>query len=346
MPSRERAQTLKGLLGQRDAKDHPEVATLPLPLADAERPLRRQLVEQVLRLDAEGAAIVVADELEMAVADEDVKNLPVAGGDGRDLHCGIHSGKVELAVSHGAYLLSVDYFAFVRPTYLENWPDTLRALTVDQVDLPLTRDEALRLGSNIQELFEMFEQWVAPGQPVADILARLEAAVATFPKGAFIRLGSRSPKDAYLVHAKGNRAFTGQAALDLLTDCSERIADDLLLALTNDYEPHVFARRFVEIPAWAEFRCFMQAGELVGISQYDYRVLHPEVATQAGEIEAAVKTFFPRFRDAAHLDDAVFDVFLEDGQAHLLEVNPFFSFTDPCLYDWAEGFDGRFRYLK
>ena len=243
----------------------------------------------------------------------------------------------------------MDYFDFVRPTYIENWDPRLYGLSIAQVDLPLTRDEALRLGSNIGELGELFERWVEPGRSLTDLEARLDAAVASFPSGAFVRLGSRSPKDSWLVYERGNRSYSGHDALALLTDCSERIADDLLLALDHDYEPHLFVRRFVEIPPWAEFRCFMQQRQLVGISQYDYRVRHAEIAVQAVEIEAALGDFFPCFRDASHLDDAVYDVFLDptaETGVRLLELNPFFELTDPCLYDWAEDFDRGFRYLS
>jgi hypothetical protein len=46
----------------------------------------------------------------------------------------------------------MDYFEIVKPTYLESWPTELRELSIPQVEIALTLDEAAALGSNISEL--------------------------------------------------------------------------------------------------------------------------------------------------------------------------------------------------
>jgi len=33
-------------------------------------------------------------------------------------------------------------------------------------------------------------------------------------------------------------------------------------------------------------------------------------------------------------------------EVKLLEVNPFFEMTDPCMFAWKDGFDGSFRFNK
>lgn len=256
-----------------------------------------------------------------------------------------------------------DYFDHVRPTYLENWPAELCRLSIAQVDVPLTVIEAAQLGANIMELGEQF---VPAGGTVPDITAireRVQAAVSKFPSGAFVRLGSRSPKDAWIGHRLGFRITADGKPhgdpLRLLLDCSERIADDLLLAIANGYAPHIFVRQWLDFPPWAECRCFIRGRNLVGISQYNY--LHHEVFPEIAEHESLIRwgigLFFERdFRPASHLDDVVMDVICfvrrigneSSIEVKLLEINPFGQFTDPCLFDWRNGgnFDGSFRYHK
>lgn len=243
------------------------------------------------------------------------------------------------------------YFARVSPTYLENWPPALRTLSIAQVDIPLTLDGARALGSHMG----MFGERFTPTPLPIDAIAReLEEAATKFPNGFVPRLGSRSPKDTWRWHKRGPRCATGQEALELLTDESERLCDDLWLALANDYTPHIFLRDWQEIPAWAEFRCFMRGRELVGISQYEHHAIYPEIAEHAQGIVFAMEVFFPRLRKACHVDDIVFDVFVKirrrenisEIEMKLLECNPFFERTDPCLFRWGipDDFDGTFRY--
>ena len=147
--------------------------------------------------------------------------------------------------------------------------------------------------------------------------------------------------------------------LRFMLDCSERIYEDLLLAIHENYPPHIWVRQWAEIPRWSEFRCFMRERKLVGISQYNYidGEVFPEIGRDAGTIRWAIgEQFFPMFRKASHLNDVVFDVWVRvstmrdntrDWSVKLLEINPFFSLTDPCLFKWSgDDFDGSFRFNK
>lgn len=289
----------------------------------------------------------------------------------------------------------LSYWDMARPTYIENWPQALCRLSIAQADVPLSLGEARALGTNIAEFGEGFVP-LTPEQeaqqeravqsctdhanamkalaktlpdlepmPVIDwrpgdisgVRSRVAAAVARFPKGAFVRLGSRSPKDAWSWRGPqpGRILPGGGDPLRYLLDCSERVSDDLQLALANGYAPHVFVREWVDIPAWAEFRCFMRGRRLVGVSQYQPRVAYPEVERERSLITWGVGLFFEHFRAASHLDDVVFDVFVKvrvkhnegDIEVRLLEINPFGEFTDPCLFDHRGGgdFDRTFRYV-
>jgi hypothetical protein len=205
------------------------------------------------------------------------------------------------------------------------------------------------------ELYEMFPKPYL--RDISAIRARIDSAVGRFPKGVFIRLGSRSPKDSWIGHEKGFRCLDGGRAIEVLLGLSERVTDDLLLAIKEKYPPHIFVREWIDIPKWAEFRCFCRGKKLVGVSQYNYLDAHmPEIEENMDSIKWAIELFFDDFRQATHLDDVVFDVFVvkrtsgnaTNWQVKLLEINPFFEHTDPCLFDWrkSEGFDGSFRFVK
>jgi hypothetical protein len=264
----------------------------------------------------------------------------------------------------------MDYFEIVKPTYLESWPTELRELSIPQVEIALTLDEAAALGSNIRELFELFTE--PRGRDISVIRDRVDRAVRQFPNGAFVRLGSRSPKDSWRGIREGFWCWDGEKAISLLTDCSERVAEDLQLAIAAQYEPRIFVREWQDIPPWSEFRCFMRDRQLVGISQYHYlkTKCFPEIEAMAESLRLALSHFFQTFRSACHLDTVIFDVFVlpkervneapvaigaDIWEVKLLEINPFFALTDPCLFRWNKGtsffggdgdFDGSFRFVR
>ena len=203
----------------------------------------------------------------------------------------------------------MDYFDQVLPTYLENWPTALAKLSIRQAGLTISVDEAEALGTNMVELFECFEQpWA---RDISSIRERLAGLLTKFPEGPFVRLGSRSPKDALYQKHKGLRVDNADDALSLLLGASERIMDDLLLAIAKNYSPSIFVREWLHIPQWTEFRCFMKQRSLLGISQYFYRTAYPSLLAASGEIEMAIRDFFPDFEKACHIQDVVFDVIVQ-----------------------------------
>lgn len=288
-----------------------------------------------------------------------------------------------------------DYMNTACPTYLENWPAALAALSIKQTRIPLTRDEAKSLGTNIYELGEMFgekepgyddkmalfSQWThrkiwsnqtkedpgpAPPMPkvnlvkgdIKPIRARVQEAIAAYPSGAFVRLGSRSPKDSWILNREGAKLTWKDESdcLRFLLD-SERVAEDLKLALDYGYDPSIYVREWIDFLPWQEWRCFMCNRELIGISQYEYRDYYPEADFFHPVMTDAIREqLWPKFREACHLDNVVFDVITkkigEDNgsqyKAILLEINPFFRLTDPCLYSWQNvgDFDGGVRVRK
>lgn len=247
------------------------------------------------------------------------------------------------------------YFDQVRPTYIENWTHALTSLSIPQTDIPLSSAEARALGLANKK----FKCWFDGGavEPLDQIKKRIAVALQNYPSGGFVRLGSRSGKDSAYAQNRGLRTIDAESAIKMLIDDSQRIAFDLRLALKHNYAPHIFVRRWLEIPAWSEFRCFMKGRRLVGISQYDCKnlVRCPEIIENAEKIRTAIELFFKKIVAASHLDDAVFDVFVKLNKEQcevpvavtLLELNPFFEQTDACLFSWRNGgdFDSSFRFI-
>lgn len=233
-----------------------------------------------------------------------------------------------------------NYWNIVKPTYIENWDKRLYSLSIPSIDVPLTVEDAEAIGSNMVELHELFG--INNPLPISHIIDKVDNAIKQMPNGAFIRLGSRSPKDAWDIDP---HIYDGKMAIQRILDVSERMADDLLLAIKHDYTPHIWVRQWVDIPKWSEFRCFMRNRNLVGISQYYYMDgKFKELQETYDSIAWAITQFFSIFVNYCHLDDIVFDVYIKQlvhgnenrYEVKLIEINPFFELTDPCLFNWAE----------
>jgi hypothetical protein len=256
-------------------------------------------------------------------------------------------------------VMNDDYWAHVLPTYIENWPSGLYNLSIPQVNLRLPMPRAFL------KLFEL----VMDGKPISDLavsyLKALEAKInkeaSVFPNGFFVRLGSRSPKDSWTGDREGFKCHDGAKALRLLLDSPERVYDDVALAVAHDYKPQIWLREWIDIPEWAEFRCFMKDRKLIGISKYDYLKEQRydeivEIVENADSIRWAIEKFFSdQFLPRIHLDSVVFDIWVklrargneQQWEVRLLEINPFGVFTDPCLFSWKDGgdMDGSFKFI-
>jgi len=282
----------------------------------------------------------------------------------------------------------VNYFEAAISTFLENWPPALHALSIPSIDVPVTLAESRQLGLGIMELGESFvEQTPAqeaqceraaawahakllavgggpeptgerPDYPVVEwrlpdltlIRERVRAAVKQFPGGAFLRLGSRSPKDSWLGCSKGFKVMEDDAdPLRFFCDCSERTADDLAAGLACGYPAHVWVREWRDFPKWAEFRCFMRGRQLVGISQYEHHDYYPEIGRREHLTRGCIQDWFLlEFLPACQFQDVTFDVYLDGAAVVLLEINPFPDgglMTCPCLFE-AGDFDGTFRFVR
>lgn len=254
------------------------------------------------------------------------------------------------------------YWDVAVPTFMENWPSELHSLSIPSAGRRLMMSEMRTLGSYIIELGEGFEKVPENREEIRDrLIASLDTRLKEFPQGVFVRLGSRSPKDAFYypmnkTQPPNGQIVTAQQVFDCLTGGSERIYEDLQQQIAMGYPSSIWLRQGLELPEWSEFRCFMKDRKLIGISQYYYRTPYKEIAEDAGGIKWAIECFFNSlFQSRCHLDSVVFDVFVKRRgsqsclyEVKLLEINPFFQLTDPCLFDWnkPDDFKGQLRYRE
>jgi hypothetical protein len=253
----------------------------------------------------------------------------------------------------------MNYFEMVKPTYIENWPNGLLNHSISTAYFSINKEQMKALVSyNSIELESGNKPNSSDLEIISSINYNIECLIEQFPRGAFIRLGSRSPKDSWLGHKEGFCCYDGEKAIKLLID-SERIYDDLQLALSNNYDSYIVVREWIPIEPWQEFRCFYKNRRLMGISQYNYlhQEVFPELIKNKDSIQWAIEIKSDIIKDLLPANDVIVDYVykfkvhdenIQMNEVVLLECNPFMTYTDPCLFNWSKDkFDNfEFRYFK
>lgn len=144
----------------------------------------------------------------------------------------------------------------------------------------------------------------------------------------FIRLNSRSPKDAapegLPITCAGKQAMSWIAA-------SMRCADDISLHRFASKPLFICTREWMPIRVEFEFRCFAKNGEMIAVSRYDY-LNPPKVGDEVGkQVFEAARSFY-NIHLRHHYEEVVFDLYAPGTRDQLLiELNPY-GLSDPCLF--------------
>lgn len=226
-----------------------------------------------------------------------------------------------------------------RASWIEQWPAALLALSFSQRSVALDRPQTLALARRNGIATHLFED---PGDTPLDALQQqLDAALQhTAGEGAFVRLGSRSPKDSPRFVLSGGRAHSGAEAIALLSGGSRRMFFDLRQCLRHGWTPVIHLREWQPMQPGEEWRGFVRGGGLAGLSQY---------GTGAGPGQPAAVTMMgmaARVMAACPLADYAFDLFVSVNPAQpprLIEINPLGSSTDRCLFA-GDDFDTTLRW--
>jgi len=211
------------------------------------------------------------------------------------------------------------------------------------------------------ELLENLKRKI--GTPI-DLLKR-------FNKSAFVRLSTRSPKDAgicgnsalkqqlsdeinvfkrngypvnpnvklqalFNVSARVLEVATPDQALHLLLS-SERIYGDLQHALERDlslWDMNVIIREFVKLDVSYEFRGFVCKKVLTAVCQYNDMCFYPHLKGKEVEIVDKLFNFFLTIRDLVGYDAYVLDFVIIGEDVKIIEINPFGLMTGSSLFQW------------
>lgn len=88
-------------------------------------------------------------------------------------------------------------FDEVKLTYIENWPDRLINHSVATVHFPLAGEQVKALlAYNYMSLKDGLRPSQDDENALKELTGTIDRYINQFPKGAFVCLGSRSPKDS------------------------------------------------------------------------------------------------------------------------------------------------------
>lgn len=219
--------------------------------------------------------------------------------------------------------VSLKWLERVQPVLIDQWPEDILALSF--------QTEFVRVPNEVWgEICDVMD-----GKPFGKCLIamseEIDAKLGWDRK--FIRLNSRSPKDAPWPF-KVPATVSGKEALFILTG-SMRVVDDL-------YEFHWVPEQpaFVCLRDFAygltpsdEYRCFVKGGNLIAVSAYDYTKPVRPLPNEGKEVREAIDAYFTgTLKPRLHIQDVVFDLWMPRGRNPvLIELNPY-GLSDPCFF--------------
>jgi len=192
---------------------------------------------------------------------------------------------------------------------------------------------------------------------------RLDKVVKAEGKdGVFVKLSSRSPKDAVITSEKTvkifrqlleeykekngsiddnakliciNKAhilalqmFDAKEILSIFLS-SDRVYEDLRLAMDykDQWSQKFVIRQWIPIPVEYEYRGFVFEGKFNCLSQYYHYTYFPHLVKEKDVIEKKIKTFWNQMKDQVPLQPKTyvidFAVDLKNDRVYLIELNPF-----------------------
>ena len=264
-----------------------------------------------------------------------------------------------------------DYYRMLKETYFEAYYDQIEDFTFKSVILPMTIDDTKALMDAHTKFMDGTDKDVDLG--VVD--AKIDKGITLIRERAnkdckvFVRLSSRSPKDAiyhlesfptliqeklsgfenggedlysklhafYMASTEIMAVSNGREATDLMRR-SKRIQGDMEEAIKNCEPMNLIIREFVHFPVKNELRGFVHKGVFTALTQYNNLAYFPEHIEDKAEMAEKVKSFVKVFIKAMEsvLDSFVMDIVIDDaGKVWVVEVNPFGEMAGSCLFEWS-----------
>merc|ERR1712080_103238 len=264
-----------------------------------------------------------------------------------------------------------DYYRLMKETYFEEYYSLIEEFTFKSMILPLSLQE-------IQDITKAHKEFKAEGTNSYDLtsieskvdegIARIRDKTQTDCQ-VFIRLSSRSPKDAiyhlekfpklyqeklsefedeedvfsklhafYKASTEVLSVSKGEQATDLLRK-SERIQGDLEACLENKETMQLIVREFVQFPVKNELRGFVYNGFLTALTQYNNIAFFPHTKQDKEEVEERVKDFMEKLIQEMKpsLSSFVVDIVIDlESRVWAVEINPFGELAGSCLFSWSK----------
>jgi hypothetical protein len=154
----------------------------------------------------------------------------------------------------------------------------------------------------------------------------------------FVKLSSRSPKDAFYKGNNFGKCSRWEHVIDLLV-CSMRTADDICLLSHIPEKAYLVFRPWVDILKHQEFRVSVHEDRVIACSQYYYADKLPRLTKAYAERVMPMMARYVRDNIAPLMPTGTFvaDVYSGDGglSPQLIETNPLYR-SDTCAFTVAE----------
>lgn len=189
------------------------------------------------------------------------------------------------------------------------------------------------------------ESFQPPSFP--DLELKVRELIESLGGAVYPKLNWSSPKDAAWISSTGTLRCTNFSEIALLLRSSDSLVHDLCHAYDSCSDraasrPESF---FLALRKWQpglrpemEFRCFVRARRLVGISQREVTTFYPVLLEMKDRLRELMEGFFMgRVRENFESESYSFDVYVtKDGLVKIVDFNTWGAPTLPLLFSWEE----------
>jgi len=180
-----------------------------------------------------------------------------------------------------------------------------------------------------------------------DLKLEIDNAISDLGGVVFPKLNWSCPKDAAWISHNGTLKCTSFNDICLLLKSSDFITHDLTkpyeycedsnITHHPDDQYELVLRRWCEVIPGMEFRCFVKANKLVGISQRHHSSFFEYLPTNKEVYSMEIINFYNskikgKFADS----DYIFDIYKNGEKYCVIDFNPFGEKTDSLLFSWTE----------
>ncbi|XP_021742222.1 cell division cycle protein 123 homolog [Chenopodium quinoa] len=176
---------------------------------------------------------------------------------------------------------------------------------------------------------------------------KIKESIESLGGAVFPKLNWSSPKDAAWISSTGTLRCTSFCDIALLLKSSDSVVHDLCHPYDSCSDktlsrPPLF---YLALRKWypslrpeMEFRCYVYAQQLIGISQREVTAYYPAVLERKVELKDMIHDFFmDNVEGKFKSENYTFDVYVtKDNKVKLIDFNPWGAFTLPLLFTWEE----------